>query len=90
MCISVNEPSSVILRWTTWFQKVENNGAKVPKQDVAKSDCVINPQNYDFNQFLYGKFWCSQNAMNQSKLNVELGYMSPRGLTGRPEVILTK
>ena len=45
--------------------KIENDGQKVPKQAEAKRDGVINPQNYNFNQFLYGKFWCSQNATNQ-------------------------
>ena len=28
-----------------------------------KRDGVINPQNYNFNQFQHGKFGCSQNAM---------------------------
>ena len=45
--------------------KVENDSPKVPKQAEAKRDGVINPQNYNFNQFQYGKFWCSQNATNQ-------------------------
>ena len=43
-------------------------------------------QNYNFNQFWHGKFWCSQNAMNQPKSTVELGYMCPRGLTGPPAI----
>ena len=33
------------------------------------------------------KFWCSQNATNQPKSTVELGYMCPQGLTGPPAVI---
>ena len=48
MRISGNEPSSVILGQTKKF-KVENSGPKVPKQDEAKKDGVINPQNYNFN-----------------------------------------
>ena len=47
--------------------KVENFDPKMPKQAEAKRDGVINPQNYNFHQFLYGKFWCSQNATNQPK-----------------------
>ena len=35
--------------------KVENGSPKVPKQAEAKRDGVINPQNYNFNQFLYWK-----------------------------------
>ena len=63
MRISGNEPSSVILR--------QNVDPKVPKQAEAKRDGVINPQNYNFNQFIYGKFWCSQNARNQPKLTAD-------------------
>ena len=44
--------------------KVENDSPKVPKQADAKRDGVINPQNYNFNKFLYGKFGFSQNATN--------------------------
>ena len=36
--------------------KVENVDPKVPKQDDAKRDGVINPQNYNFNQFYTEKF----------------------------------
>ena len=53
-------------------------------------DGVINPQNYNFNQFETRKFWRSQNATNQPKLNVELGYMCSQGLSGPPAVTLTK
>ena len=42
--ISGNEPSSVILRQTKWFQKLKNTDPKVPKQAEAKRDGVINPQ----------------------------------------------
>ena len=55
MRISGNEPSSVILRQTKMVSKVENNCRKVPKQAEAKRDGVINSQNYNFIQFLYGK-----------------------------------
>ena len=51
MRISGTEPSSVILSQTKKFQKLKSNDQKVPKQDVAKRDGVINPQNYNFNQF---------------------------------------
>ena len=72
------------------FIKMKSDAQKVSKQDKAIRDGVINPQNYNFNQFKLGKFWCSQNATNQPKSTVELGYMCPRGLTGPPAVTLTK
>ena len=37
------------------MHKVENVDPKVSKQAEAKRDCVINLQNYNFHQFLYGK-----------------------------------
>ena len=55
-----------------------------------KGCLVINPQNYNFNKFQHWKLWCSQNATNQLKSNVELGYMCPRGHSGPPAVTLTK
>ena len=63
---------------------------KMPTQAKAKRDGVINTQNYNLNQCLHRKYWCSQNATNQPKSIVELGYMCPRGLTGPPAVTLTK
>ena len=33
------------------FKNIKNIDPKVPKQDEAKRDGVINPQNYNFNQF---------------------------------------
>ena len=47
MRISGTEPSSVILSET----KLESDVPKVPKLDEVKRDGVINPQNYNFNQF---------------------------------------
>ena len=89
MRISGTEPSSVIQ--TKWFQNLDSCVPKEPKQGEAKRDGVINPQNYNFNQFLHGKFWCSHdNATNQPKSTVELGYICPPGLTGLPVLTLTK
>ena len=51
MRISGNEPSSVILIQTMKFKKLKSGDLKVPKQAEAKRDGVINPQNYNFNQF---------------------------------------
>ena len=62
---------------------------KTPKQAEAKRDGVINPQNYNFYQFLHGKLRCSQNATSQPKSTVELGYMCPRGLNVCIQMILT-
>ena len=88
MHISGNEPSSVILGKKSL--KVKNSGPKVPKQAKVKRDSVINPQNHNLNEFYCVEFLCSQNATNQPKSTVELGYMCPRGLTGPPAVTLTK
>ena len=48
MRISGTEPSSVILSQTC---SMKSNDQKVPKQAGAKRDGVINPHNYNFNQF---------------------------------------
>ena len=53
MRILGTEPSLVILSQTTQFKKVSS-------QAKAGRDGVINPQNYNFNQFKHGQFWCSQ------------------------------
>ena len=45
------EPSSVILSQRKSLKKLKNNAKKVPKEDEAKRDSIINPQNYNFNQF---------------------------------------
>ena len=50
MRISGTEPSSVILSQTCSI-KVKSNAQKVPKLAEAKRDGVLNPQNYNFNQF---------------------------------------
>ena len=47
---------------------------------MTKRDCVINPQNYDFNQFYTENFDALENATNQLKSTVELGYMCPLDL----------
>ena len=91
MRISSTEPSSVILSqnivnlksWKVMTQKCLN-------KPEAKRDGVINPQNYNFNQFLTREFLMLSNATNQPKSIVELGYMCPRGLLGPPAVTLTK
>ena len=51
MRISGTEPSSVILSQACSIKKLKSNDQKVPKQADAKRDGVINPQNYNFNQF---------------------------------------
>ena len=56
MRISGNEPSSVILRQTKWFQTLEMLTRKCQKQAEAKRDGVINPQNYNCNQFYTENF----------------------------------
>ena len=58
MRISGTKPSSVILSQTKKFQNLKKDDQlqNVPKQDKAKIDGVINPQNYIFNQFKHRKF----------------------------------
>ena len=51
MRISGNEPSSVIISQTCYIEMLKIKDQKVPKQAEAKRDGVINPQNYNFNQF---------------------------------------
>ena len=63
---------------------------KSAEKDEAKRDGVINPQNYNFNQFQHRQFRCSQNATNQPQSAVELGYMCPWGLLGPPAVTLSQ
>ena len=46
MRISGTEPSSVILSQTMKIKKLKSDDPKVPKQDEAKRDGAINPQNY--------------------------------------------
>ena len=55
MRISGTEPSSVILSQTMKFKRLKSDAPKVPIQAEAKRDGVINPQNYDFDQFQHGK-----------------------------------
>ena len=65
MRISGTEPSSVILSQSSF--KYKKWCQKVPKQGKAKRDDVINPQYYNFNEFLTRKMWCSKSASNQPK-----------------------
>ena len=51
MRISGIEPSSVILSQTWSIKNWKVITKQVPKQAEAKRDGVINPQNYNFNQF---------------------------------------
>ena len=40
-----------LVRLNKIVQRVESDAPKVPKQSKAKRGGVINPQNYNFNQF---------------------------------------
>ena len=51
---------------------------------------LVNPQFTISINFKHESFWCSQNAKNQLKLTVELGYMCPRGLSGPPAIRFQK
>ena len=84
MRISGTEPSSAILSQTKKFQKLESGVPKVPKQAEAKRDGVINPQNYNFNQFYTENF----DALKVNRTTWL--HMCPRGLTGSTAVTFTK
>ena len=64
MRISGTEPSSVILNQKKCFQKLKWDVPNVPKQAEAKRDGVINPLNYDFNNFNTEKY--CENSVSQS------------------------
>ena len=51
MRLSGTESSSSILSQTNLFKKMNSDANKVPKQAKAKRDGVINPKNYNLNQF---------------------------------------
>ena len=54
----------------------------MPKQDKAKSEWWNKSTNlHFFFDLKHRKFWCSQNAMNQSKSTVKLGFICPGGQT---------
>ena len=55
MRISGNEPSSVILRQTKWFQKLKMS-RKCQNKLKPNGMMKKNTQNYNFNQFVYEKF----------------------------------
>ena len=48
---SDTKPSSVILGQTKLFKNLKSDAQNVPKQAEAKWDGVINPQNFNLNQF---------------------------------------
>ena len=62
----------------TYRKVLKSDAPKVAKQAETKTDVVINQHNNIFNQFHHWKVWCSQNAMNNMKSTVELGYTCPR------------
>ena len=77
--LNPHEGSLANLRSSSWKEmpkmcqnKQEPKGMVQLTHKITFSTCSIN--------FIHGKFWCSQNATNQPKLTVELGYMCPRRL----------
>ena len=90
MRISGNEPSSVILSQTKWFQTLKMISQNVPNKAKAKRDVVKKPTKLQFQSILTRKILMLSNTTNQPKSTEELGYMCPRGLLGPPAVTLTK
>ena len=48
---------------------MKSDAPKLPKQAEAKKDGVINPQNYNFNQFQHGKICCSQKSHKSTEVD---------------------
>ena len=90
MRISGTEPSLVILSQIMKFKKLKRDDQKVPKQAAAKRERCNKPTKLQFQSILTRKILMLSNTTNQSKSNLELGYMCPRGLAGPPAVTLTK
>ena len=90
MLISVIEPSSVILSQTKYFQKLKIDVQKLPKHVEAKSDGVINPQNYNFSQFLHGKILMLSKRYTPTEVDRRTWLHMSSGLYGPPAVTLTK
>ena len=86
MRISGTEPSSVILSQTEFFERVKNDALKCQNKVKPKGWCN---KLAIFNEFKTRWNWCSQNATNQPKSTVQLGYMCPRGLFSPAAVALT-
>ena len=87
----VSIPNTV--RTDLWLSST-SDAEKSVRLYVADQGKVIwwcnKPRRLQFQSILHDKYWCSQNATNQPKQAVELGYMCPRGLTGPPAVTLTQ
>ena len=82
MRISGTEPSSMILSQTKYFKNLKNDAQKLPKQAKAKRNGVITHKitisfNYNSENFDALKRYES------TEVTVELGYMCPRGLSGK-------
>ena len=73
-----SEPSSVIFSQKMSCKHLKYDSQKIPEYVEANIEGVINPQNYNFT-LKHGQFRCSQNATNQPKSTVALGYTCPRG-----------
>ena len=69
---------------------MESDAPKVPKQAKAIRDGVINPQNYNFNQFLTRQILMLSKRYESAEVDRRTGYMCPPGLSGPPTVKLTK
>ena len=51
MRISGTKPSLVILSQTMKYKKLKSDDPKVPQQAEDQRDGVINPQNFNFNNY---------------------------------------
>ena len=89
MRISGTEPSSVILS-QKGFSKIEKKCPKRTKTSWSQKGWCNKPTKLQFQTILTRTILLLSNATNQQKSTVELGYMCPRGLSGPPEMTLTK
>ena len=79
MRISGTEPSSVILSLTKYFKKLKSDAQKVSKQAKAKRDGVINPQNYNLNQFLTRKILMLSKRYESTEVDRRTWLYGPSG-----------
>ena len=69
---------------------LKSKDQKVPKQAEAKRDGVINPQNYNFNQFQTRKILMLSKRYESTEVDRRTWLHVPSGLIGPPAVTLAK
>ena len=79
MRISGTEPSSVILSQTSSMKSWKVMTKKCQKQAKAKGECVINPQNYNFNKFYTQKIFMLSKRYESTEVGCRTWLHVPSG-----------